>query len=192
MEAFAREFSLAQGVRVLDVGGTPVNWAILDHEAEIILLNVYDVGEQALPPTIRAVQGDGTALDFGDEEFDVCFSNSTIEHVHSLDRQRAFASEVRRVGRGLWLQTPARSFPFEPHWLGLFIHWLPPRWQRRLARNFTLWGLVNRPNQQQVDALVEEYRLLNYREMRELFPDCEIRRERFLGLTKSYVAVRRA
>jgi len=116
---------------------------------------------------------------------------STIEHVHSLDRQRAFASEVRRVGRGLWLQTPARSFPFEPHWLGLFIHWLPRRWQRRLARNFTLWGLVNRPDQQQVDALVDEYRLLDYREMRELFPDCEIRRERFLGLTKSYVAVRR-
>jgi len=50
---------------------------------------------------------------------------------------------------------------------------------------------VNRPNQQQVDALVDEYRLLDYREMRELFPDCEIRRERFLGLTKSYVAVRR-
>jgi len=112
MEAFAREFSLAEGIRVLDVGGTPVNWAILDPEAEIILLNVYDVGEQALPPNIRCVQGDGTALDFGDEEFDVCFSNSTIEHVHSLDRQRAFASEVRRVGRGLWLQTPARSFPF--------------------------------------------------------------------------------
>jgi hypothetical protein len=51
---------------------------------------------------------------------------------------------------------------------------------------------VNRPTQAQVDALVEEYRLLTYREMRELFPDCEIRRERFLGLTKSYVAVRPA
>ena len=29
-----------------------------------------------------------------------------------------------------------------------------------------------------------------YREMRELFPDCEILREKFLGFTKSYVAVR--
>ena len=28
--------------------------------------------------------------------------------------------------------------------------------------------------------------------MRALFPDCELRRERFFGLTKSYVAVRRA
>ena len=32
--------------------------------------------------------------------------------------------------------------------------------------------------------------LLDGREMRALFPDCEIRRERFLGLTKSYVAIR--
>ena len=50
MEAFEREFSLVRGVRVLDVGGTPRNWAILDPEAEIVLLNVYDVGEQSLPP----------------------------------------------------------------------------------------------------------------------------------------------
>jgi hypothetical protein len=26
--------------------------------------------------------------------------------------------------------------------------------------------------------------------MQELFPDCEFRRERFLGLTKSFIAVR--
>jgi hypothetical protein len=27
--------------------------------------------------------------------------------------------------------------------------------------------------------------------MRALFPDCELRRERFLGLTKAWIAVRR-
>ena len=91
-----------------------------------------------------------------------------------------------------WIVARRKTRQMPPHWLGLFIHWLPPRWQRRLARNLTVWGLVNRPTQEQVDALVDEYRLLSYREMRELFPDCEIRRERFLGLTKSYVAVRRA
>ena len=43
-----------------------------------------------------------------------------------------------------------------------------------------------------VDRLVDETRLLDGREMRALFPDCEIHRERFLGLTKSYLAIRSA
>ena len=33
-------------------------------------------------------------------------------------------------------------------------------------------------------------RLLDYRRLAALFPDAEIERERFLGLTKSYVAIR--
>jgi hypothetical protein len=178
-------------MRILDVGGTALNWLLVDQAAEVVLLNIEvpdDVSD--LPPHIRYVVGDGTRLQFEDGEFDICFSNSTIEHVHTLERQRDFASEMLRVGRAIWLQTPARSFPFEPHWLGLFIHWLPERWQRRLARNFTLWGIVNRPDQQQVDALIDEYRLMSRSEMLALFPGCEIRNERFLGLTKSYIAVR--
>jgi hypothetical protein len=47
-----------------------------------------------------------------------------------------------------------------------------------------------RPTSEDVSQRVDELRLLTYREMQELFPDCEIRRERFLGLTKSYIAVR--
>ena len=35
-----------------------------------------------------------------------------------------------------------------------------------------------------------DIRLLTYREMKQLFPDCLILKERVLGLTKSYVAVR--
>jgi hypothetical protein len=191
MDEFVRSFAPRAGMRILDVGGTDLVWRLVDQPAEVVLLNL-DVPEQVgpLPANMRYVQGDGTNLPFADGEFDICFSNSTIEHVHTYERQRAFASELRRVGKGIWMQTPARSFPFEPHWLGFFIHWLPKRWQRRVARNFTVWGWVNRPTQQQVDALVDEYRLLDHRELRELFPDCQIRRERFLGLTKSYVAVR--
>jgi len=44
-----------------------------------------------------------------------------------------------------------------------------------------------------VDAFLAEVRLLTYREMQQLFPDCRIERERFLWLfTKSYIAVRDA
>ena len=70
------------------------------------------------------------------------------------------------------------------------VHYLPRSWQRRLLRRCTLWGLLSRPSQEQVDRFLAGTRLLGYDEMRRLFPDCEIRRERFLGLTKAYVAVR--
>jgi hypothetical protein len=43
------------------------------------------------------------------------------------------------------------------------------------------------------DEMIAEIRLLTLREMEELFPDCEILRERFLGIfTKSYIAFRPA
>jgi len=38
--------------------------------------------------------------------------------------------------------------------------------------------------------MILEIRLLTYSEMKQLFPDCTILKERFLGFTKSYVAVR--
>jgi hypothetical protein len=136
------------------------------------------------------VQGSGAKLDFADHSFDIAFSNSVIEHVGTLDAQRAFAEELRWVGRQVWVQTPARSFFFEPHLLALFIHFLPLSWQRRLVRNFSLWGWLTRPSQASVDRVLRELRLLDYATFRALFPDCEIRRERFLGFTKAFVAVR--
>jgi hypothetical protein len=211
MRAFLQEFRPGPGMQILDVGGTDLNWRIIDQPARVVLLNTkvpegeYDQGllgteYSDAPPSpsagrphgnIEYVLGDGKSVPYADGQFDVCFSNSTIEHLSRLDDQRRFANEVRRVGHGVWLQTPARRFPFEPHWLSPFIHWLPKSLQRRLGRNFTVYGWMLRPSKADVSELVDELRLLTYREMQNLFPDCEIRRERFLGLTKSYIAVRR-
>jgi hypothetical protein len=206
MEAFVREFRLTPAMRILDIGGTDLNWRIIDQPARVVLLNTqipedgYDRGllgteygdaTTGTPPgRVEYVLGDGKSVPYADSEFDICFSNSTIEHVSTLDEQKRFAAEVRRVGRGVWVQTPARGFPFEPHWLSPFVHWLPRSWQRRLGRNFTVYGWMLRPTSEDVSQLVDELRLLTYQEMQKLFPDCEIRRERFLGLTKSYIAVR--
>jgi hypothetical protein len=209
MQAFLREFQPTSAMRILDIGGTDLNWRIIDQPARVLLLNIkipkggYDRGllgfletedsdaaTGAPPAFVEYVLGDGKSVPYADREFDICFSNSTIEHLSRLDEQRTFANEVRRVGRGVWLQTPARWFPFEPHWLSPVVHWFPRSWQRRLGRNFTVYGWILRPTREDVSDLVDELRLLSYREMQELFPDCEIRRERFLGLTKSYIAVR--
>jgi hypothetical protein len=190
MIRFAETFRPTAETTVLDVGGTPYNWEQIGARFPITLLNTEPLEADGPGTHYTRVQGSGTQLDFADRSFDIAFSNSVIEHVGSLDAQRAFAQELRRVGRRLWVQTPARSFFFEPHLLTPFIHFLPLAWQRRLVRNFTLWGWITRPSQASVDRMLGGLRLLDDATFRALFPDCEIRRERFLGFTKAFVAVR--
>lgn len=191
MQEFIEEFRPTAETRILDVGGTETNWRLVDVPSPVVLLNLtIPEHPPELPPNFRWVAGDGCDLQYADGEFDICFSNSTIEHLHTLENQRRCAAEIRRVARSYYVQTPARSFPFEPHWLGFFLHWLPRTWQARVARWGTLYGLAVKPSPVEVEALIDEYRLLSYREMQELFPDAEIRRERFMFLPKSYVAVR--
>jgi hypothetical protein len=110
------------------------------------------------------------------------FSSSTIEHVPK-ELQETFASEIWRVGRRYFVQTPNRYFPIEPHYQFPLFQFLPHRVQRVLNRRFTLgW---------QPKGSWEEINLLSSRQLKRLFPDAEIHRERVLGLTKSLMAVRR-
>ncbi len=190
MNRFVETFQPTAETTVLDVGGTPYNWERIDARFSITLLNTEPLEADRHGARYTLVRGSGTQLGFPDRSFDIAFSNSVIEHVGSLDAQRAFANQLRRVGRQLWVQTPARSFFFEPHLLAPFIHFLPLSWQRRLVRNFTLWGWITRPSRASVDRMLGGLRLLDYATFREFFPDCEIRRERFFGLTKAFVAVR--
>jgi hypothetical protein len=191
MARFAAELAPGDDTRILDVGGSTFNWELSPVRARVVLLNVLPprAGE-ALPARFARLTASGTDLPHPDRVFEIAFSNSVIEHLGSFERQARFADELRRVGRRLWVQTPAKSFPFEPHLLTPFVHWLPKAWQRRLLRHATVWGWLARPSRAQVDRFLRDTRLLSYAEMEALFPDCEIRRERFLLLTKSYVAVR--
>lgn len=176
--------------RILDLGGLPHFWSV-PIEAQITLLNIRALDDYEIaymPPNMTAVVGDGTRLPFNDQEFDIVFSNSVIEHVGTLENQRALAQEVHRVGRSHWVQTPAYEFPVEPHYFTPFVHWLPKRVQRPLLRNFTVWGLMGRPDRSAVDMTLAELRLLRRAEFRSMFPNSQIWTERFLGMPKSYTA----
>ena len=189
---FQRTCPLDPADRILDVGGYPWFWRESALRNPITLLNLaFPAGLAESSPDYAMVVGDGCALPYADNSFDLVFSNSVIEHVGSWSRQQAFASEVRRVGGRLWVQTPAYGFFIEPHLIAPFVHWLPTHWQSRLLRNFTPWGWLTRPTPEKVAEFLAEVRLLKRAEMQILFPDCEIMVERFLGLPKSYIAVRR-
>jgi len=82
----------------------------------------------------RLVCADATErLPFADNEFDLAYSSSVIEHI-SPERRATFAHEVRRVARGWYVQTPAFEFPIEPHSLLPAAHWLPRSVRRRYWR----------------------------------------------------------
>ena len=87
-------------------------------------------------PGIRAVRSDGRELPFADGEFDLGFSNAVVEHVAGgREGQRQFVEELCRVAARVFVTTPNRWLPLDPHTLLPFVHWLPPgRARDRLLR----------------------------------------------------------
>jgi len=181
---------------LLDVGGYPHFWLQYPPiAARIDTLNLHLQGgwhpEEFPNYSFDRIVGDGCAMSFADKSYDIAFSNSVIEHLGSPESQAAFASEIMRVGRKIWVQTPAFECPIEPHYLTPFVHWLPVYLRRKIARNFTVWGLTNRPSLAQINEMVDTTRLLSKKEFTNLFPDCLILTEYMLGfIPKSYIAYR--
>ena len=86
---------------------------------------------------------------------------------------------------------PNRHFFVEPHFICVFIHWLPMALKRHLIRRGSVWGWVTKPDKKQSIRILRENRLLTAKDMRRLFPDAEIIRERAFGLAKSIIAIKR-
>lgn len=127
---------------------------------------------------------------------DIVFCNSVIEHVTvdknqiwklksgsrfkelALKRQAKMASEIIRVGKKYWVQTPYRHFPFETHtWLP-FTQYLPRPLQMRTIEYFNrFWAKKTSP----------DFYLLSKSEAHFLFPQSEIIFEKVFGLPKSLI-----
>jgi SAM-dependent methyltransferase len=171
----ARFFALTgvgPGMRIVDIGCGTLGLRALEPDLDI-------TGVDLLPrPTYPGpfVQGDATTrLPFADGHFELAYASSVIEHVAPAQRA-AFAAELRRVARGFYVQTPAYSFPIEPHALLPFAHWLPPALRRRY------WSLG-------AQGHWEDIHLLRRAEMEALFG--AVLAERVGPLAKSWIAVRR-
>jgi hypothetical protein len=181
-------------VRILDIGGTPEFWirhrSDLPSRVEITLLN-RSFDEKPCVEGLRYTLGDARDLrEFADFEFDMCFSNSVIEHVGELDDQMRMATEIRRVARGYFVQTPNKYFPLEPHFL-------VPGWQFApislrvwlLQRRDCGWMKQVKDKESALEA-VRSIRLLTPRLLHTLFPDATIYRESYGWMTKSLIAAR--
>jgi hypothetical protein len=189
MKRFVFLFDLKATDRVIDVGGYEYNWTLTNTRPTIVLVNLEPVASTV--GKITRVQGDGRHLVFPDNSFDIAYSNSVIEHVGGWRDQLDFAKEIARVAPRYYVQTPNKWFFVEPHLIAPFIHFFPTAVAIRLVRYLSVWGWVVKPDLQQTSECLAGISLLGIREMRQLFPDAEIHRERFFGMTKSIIAVRR-
>jgi SAM-dependent methyltransferase len=171
-ERFFHLTRIAPDSRIVDLGSGPLGLRAFAPELDVTGVDRLPKPEYPGP----FVQADVTArLPFEDGEFDLAYSSSLIEHLAPADRGR-FAAEVRRVARGWFVQTPAFSFPIEPHALLPFAHWLPPRARR------AYWRLG-------VAGDWDDIGLLRHRDMAALFGE-PVLAERALGLVKSWISVR--
>jgi Methyltransferase domain len=182
---------LPRPMRILDVGGTEGFWermGFLDGEAaELTIVNLEAPAPRS--PHVRTLSGDACAMPmFADGSFDVVFSNSVLEHVGDYSRQRAMAAEIRRIGRRYFVQTPSRHFPIEPHFMFPWFQFLPLRLQAFLLMNLKLSFGGRIATREAAEATARSITLLGERDFVALFPGARIYRERFAGLTKSFVA----
>ena len=193
---FLIELSPKEGEKIIDLGGEPEFWrtAKISVDVHCINLDKIEFDDSEYLVQLRTSSGDCCELsNEQDNSYDLVFSNSVIEHVGDFDRQKKFADTALRLGKKIWIQTPAKCFPIEPHWFALFIHWFPRKYQYLLFRLFALRQRFARVKltKSEVKAQVDDVRLMTKGELKKIFPDCKIITERFLFIPKSYVVMRR-
>lgn len=165
--------------RLLDVGGEYYFWKPLESIKDVTLLNLHKTEEDE---RIKSVKYDGGRLPFGDNSFDIVFSNSTIEHVGDFKQQELFAHEIGRVAKRHFIQTPSYWFAYEPHAQIPFFQFLTDNLKIVVAKYFNKSTYT-------IDELLS-IRLLKKSEIRVLFPQSKIVTERFFLLPKSYYIIK--
>lgn len=184
--------------RILDLGGSGYYWERFGHDfldmydVEVTMMNIEPAEMDGdLSGRVFAKQGDACSTGYPDNAFDFVHSNSLVEHLRSWDNMKKFAREVRRLAPSYYVQTPSWWFPVDPHFYKVpGFHWMPRRLRRVLLQRFPVAYSGRLPDREQAEDAIDDCQLLSASQLRQLFPDARIEREKVVGLTKSLIAVR--
>src|SRR5581483_11382511 len=141
-----------EGTRILDLGGSEEAWMnIWDARLERASITLFNSEAKRVSGRfpMTALAGDARDLSrFGTQEFDLCFSNSLIEHLGTFADQERAAHEIRRIAKCYFIQTPYRYFVLEPHFQVPYWAQLPIGLRTALHRRFDLGWMRAQPDYQ--------------------------------------------
>ena len=192
---------LPKPIRILDVGGSEFYWEHLffsqpENKRESYEITITNIEEDQLKISnqrqgyYRYRVADARAMpQFSVGSFDIVHSNSVIEHVGEIADQAKMASEVIRIGKHHFVQTPNYWFPIEPHFRTLGWQWLPRALRIELVQSRSFGSFPVACTRTEAENIVNSARLRTYREFCQLFPASKIVREKFMGVTKSFIAM---
>ncbi len=189
-ENYAKTLSNGGTICIIDLGGTYDYWAnagfsMMD-SVEITLVNLEHTPIPEGVTNFTSVMGDATNLvTFADKSFDVAFSNSCIEHVGKQKEWEKMAREMERVAHHIYLQTPNRYFPIEPHFLFPFFQFFPLKLKALLIMHHQLGFWPQGRDWEDSLKIADEITLLSKRDLKRLFPNAQIWEEKLYGMTKS-------
>jgi cyclopropane fatty-acyl-phospholipid synthase-like methyltransferase len=202
---FKSSIKLAAGSSILDLGG--YDGAFMDrfklHSANQYKILIADLSIAGLNKAkdkgyeVRIIDASKDQFPFRDQEFDCIFCNSVIEHVtipkdeiwqqnnnfksRSFQIQKHFANEIIRCSKTYFVQTPHKMFPIEAHTWFPFISYFPRRLQINAIKILNkFWYKKTTP----------DWNLLDEFQMKELFPDAEIRIIKKFGFKKEIIAIK--
>lgn len=176
-------------LKILDIGGTEQFWKnrgfANNPDFSIMLVNLYK--EEPSSENINSEIGNAVDLSqFEDYSFDIVFSNSVIEHLFDLESQGKMASEVQRLGKYHFIQTPNKYFPIEPHFLFPLFQFLPKSFKMFLLTKTKLIRGVKH-DYKYSKSKIDEIKLLSGQQLKKMFPSSFLFKEKFFGFVKSFV-----
>jgi hypothetical protein len=164
---------------------------LMENHVHITVINIPT--SEPLPDNddiFTFTHGDGCCLsDFQDHSFHIAHSNSVIEHVGVWKNVLSFSKEIKRVAQTCYLQTPNYWFPIEPHYVWPFWHWLPQSVRIWIIQHFDIGASKKVKGYHDARIKIENVNLLTARQIKFLFPQGQLFKERFLFFAKSLIII---
>lgn len=189
-------------LKIVDLGGTIPFWedwweVKAEHGFEITLINNHHIDLTAVDATTSQSFIQNKCQDVNDvtvselSEYDLIFSNSFLEHLPSWKEQSRIAEKICASGKPFFIQVPNKNSIIDPHFASPFVPWFALYPKEIKARLATLHSFGSGRRAADISAARKQffyYNPLGLSDLRRLFPDSHLQKERAFGIPLSIIA----